>query len=300
MKEKNAAKPKRHRGYILTLAGAKKIQNRISDLEEKTGIKYNANKISEQSQLISSQGLHPTTIRKILRRTSGSDEQSLRLIFKVFQLELEAEDYTQPGLEEIVGVNSSQDWGEAVDVSVFSGRNLELELLKKWVISDRCRLVLLLGMGGIGKTSLAVKLGQVLEEKFDFLIWRSVRNGKFLEELLIEIIDFFAPHEIETQPKPTLSYLSQLIYYLRGYKCLLILDNLETILKPGSPAGSYREGYEDYGEFLRTIAETTHQSCVILTGREKPQGISAFEGENAAVRVLSLKGLPPENAEKIF
>ncbi|MCT7952182.1 NB-ARC domain-containing protein [Ancylothrix sp. C2] len=300
MKEKNSAKPKRHRGYLLTPAGAKKIQNRISELEEKTGIKYNANKIAERTQLISSQGLHPTTIRKILRGTSGSDEQSLRLIFKVFQLELEEEDYTQPGLDEIVGVNASQDWGEAVDVSVFYGRDLELELLKKAVISDRCRLVLLLGMGGIGKTSLSVKLGQLLEDKFEFLIWRSLRNGQFLEEILIELLDFFGQNEIEIQRKPTQSYLSQLIYYLRSARCLLILDNFETILKPGSPAGSYREGYEDYGEFLRAIAETNHQSCVILTGREKPQGISALEGENAAVRVLSLKGLPAENAERIF
>ncbi|HEY9810405.1 MAG TPA: NB-ARC domain-containing protein [Halomicronema sp.] len=300
MKEKNAAKPKRHRGYLLTSAGAKKIQNRISELEEKTGIKYNANKISERTQLISSQGLHPTTIRKILRRTSGSDEQSLRLIFKVFQLELEEQDYTQPGLEEIVCVNSSQDWGEAVDVSVFYGRDWELELLKKSVISDRCRLVLLLGMGGIGKTSLSVKLGQVLEEQFEFLIWRSLRNGHFLEEILIDILDFFSKHEIESQRKPNQSYLSQLVYYLRAARCLLILDNWETILKPGSPAGSYRAGYEDYGEFLRVIAETNHQSCVILTGREKPQGISAFEGENAAVKVFSLKGLSTENAEQIF
>lgn len=300
MKEKNSAKPKRHRGYLLTPAGAKKIQNRISELEEKTGIKYNPNKIAERSQLISIQGLHPTTIRKILRRTSGSDEQSLRLIFKVFQLDLEEQDYTQPGLEEIVSIKAYQDWGEAVDVSVFYGRDFELEILKKWVISDRCRLVLLLGMGGIGKTSLSVKLGQLLEEQFEFLIWRSLRNGQFLEELLIEIIDFFSQHEIEPQPKQNQSYLSQVICYLRVSRCLLILDNWETILKPGSPAGSYREGYEDYGEFLRVIAETSHQSCVILTGREKPQSISAFEGENAAVRVLSLKGLSAENAEIIF
>ncbi len=300
VKEKNSAKPKRHRGYLLTPAGAKKIQNRISELEEKTGIKYNVNKISERTQLISSQGLHPTTIRKILRRTSASDEQSLRLIFKVFQLDLEEQDYTQPGLEEIVCINSYQDWGEAVDVSVFYGRDWELELLKKWVISDQCRLVLLLGMGGIGKTSLAVKLGQLVEDKFEFLIWRSLRHGHFLEEILMDIIDFFSQHEIEPQRKPSLSYLSQLIYYLRAGRCLLILDNWETILKPGSPAGSYRAGYEDYGEFLRVIAETNHQSCVILTGREKPQGISAFEGENAAVRVLSLKGLLAENAEQIF
>ena len=44
------------------------------------------------------------------------------------------------------------DWGEAPDVEIFYGRQTESTQLKQWLIADRCRLVAVLGMGGIGKT----------------------------------------------------------------------------------------------------------------------------------------------------
>ncbi len=48
------------------------------------------------------------------------------------------------------------DWGEALDVPTFYGREEELALLSQWVGEARCRVVSVLGMGGIGKSALAV------------------------------------------------------------------------------------------------------------------------------------------------
>jgi hypothetical protein len=53
--------------------------------------------------------------------------------------------------------NMRSYWREALDVSALSGRTEELKTLKQWIVDARCRLVELLGMGGIGKTSLSVR-----------------------------------------------------------------------------------------------------------------------------------------------
>ncbi|NET53548.1 MAG: hypothetical protein F6K09_34340, partial [Merismopedia sp. SIO2A8] len=68
-----------------------------------------------------------------------------------------------------------QDWGEATSVRVFYGRTAELYTLEKWLLEDGCRLVTILGMGGMGKTTLSVKLAEQLQDKFDYVIWRSLR-----------------------------------------------------------------------------------------------------------------------------
>jgi WD40 repeat protein len=299
---RKSTRSKRHRGYILTPAGATKLKNRIRELEAKTGVKYNPSKISQKAQLISSQGLHPTTIRKILRGTSGGDEASLRLIFQVLELQLEEQDYTQPGLDEIVQIDSYQDWGEAIDVSVFYGRNTELESLQQLILQQNFRLIAIVGMGGIGKTSLSIKLTQQIQTHFQFVIWRSLRNAPLLEDLLPELLQFLSqnnPDEI-TLAKTISVQISQLIDAFRNARCLLVLDNVETILQQGSPAGRYCLGYESYGELLRRIAQTTHQSCLILTSREKPQGIAAIEGEFLPVHFWQLEGLPDEESQKIL
>src|SRR5947209_6408717 len=50
------------------------------------------------------------------------------------------------------------DWGEALAVASFYGRERELAMLTEWVTQERCRVVSVLGLGGIGKSALAVSL----------------------------------------------------------------------------------------------------------------------------------------------
>lgn len=179
---------------------------------------------------------------------------------------------------------SRQDWGEAADVSIFYGRSKELDTLTQWVEQDRCRLVAILGMGGIGKTAIAVKLAQQTQAGFDCVIWRSLRNAPPLETLLADLVPFLSNQQ-DTQ-----NTLTRLVYHLRNSRCLLILDNLETLMQGGDRAGQFRDGYEEYGELLRTVSEVDHRSCAILTSREKPAVVAAFEGEELKVRSLSLSG----------
>jgi len=188
--------------------------------------------------------------------------------------------------------NRCQDWGEAIDVSIFYGRTSELIKLSQWILQDNCRLICLLGMGGIGKTALSVKLSQQIKDEFDYVIWRSLRNAPPLENLLNELV-LFLSHQQDNKAE-----LCQLVKYLRSHRCLIILDNLETILN-ADRAGHYRLGYENYGELLQVIGETPHSSCIVVTSREKPAEVATFEGVELAVRSLRLSGLQAE-AEQLF
>lgn len=77
-----------------------------------------------------------------------------------------------------------QDWGEAIDVSAFQGRQKELVQVEQWIVEHRCRLVAILGMGGIGKTAFSVKLAEEIQGQFEYVIWRSLHLAPPLEVLL--------------------------------------------------------------------------------------------------------------------
>jgi WD40 repeat protein len=193
-------------------------------------------------------------------------------------------DRTVAGLASPLTQMPQIDWGEAPDISVFYGREAERETLGDWLMQDGCRLVALLGMGGIGKSSLAAKIAHDLQAQFEAVIWRSLRNAPQLEPLLAELVAFLS------QQQDTQATLPRLLHWLRSRRCLVILDNVETILQAGDQAGHYLVGYEPYGDLFRSLGEAAHQSCVILTSREKPAEMAAFEGEGLRVRSLPLLG----------
>ncbi|MEM9092092.1 MAG: NB-ARC domain-containing protein, partial [Cyanobacteria bacterium P01_F01_bin.53] len=185
-----------------------------------------------------------------------------------------------------------QDWGGALDVSTFYGRENELTQLSTWVTTDRCRLITLVGMGGIGKTALSVKLGEKVQNEFKVLVWRSLRNAPPIEELLLDIVQVLSAQQIGTMPDSLDAQISCLLECLRNARCLLILDNAESLLCGQQQIGQFREGYEGYGQLLRSVGETRHQSCLVLTSREKFKSLSTKEGPGLLIRSLRLAGLP--------
>ena len=138
-----------------------------------------------------------------------------------------------------------------------------------------------------------MKLTQQIASEFDFLIWRSLRNAPPFDRLLANIIQFLSQQQAIEQnlPQDIGSRISKLIEYLHSYRCLLILDNVEAILQSGTTCGSYRPSYEDYGELIKRIRDIPHQSCVVLTSREKPQEFIPLERNKLPVRSIQIKGL---------
>lgn len=190
--------------------------------------------------------------------------------------------------------------GEAIDVAKFCGRTTELETLSQWILGDRCRVVTLLGMGGMGKTALSVKIAEQLQGEFEYVIWRSLRQAPSFDDKMTDCIKILSQQEVVTLPADHHEQITCLIEYFRKSRCLLILDNFETILQHGQRTGFYREGYESYGELLWRLGETEHQSCVLITSREKPAEIATLEGDGLSVRTLALSGLEAAAGQTIL
>jgi WD40 repeat protein len=190
--------------------------------------------------------------------------------------------------------------GEAIDVSKFYGRTQELETLSKWILGDRCRVITLIGMGGMGKTALSVKIVEELQSEFDYVIWRSLRHAPTFRDKMGDCLKILSQQQTTTLPADYHEQITCLIEYFRKSRCLLILDNFDTLLEHGQGTGTYLDGYEAYGELLWRVGETNHQSSVLITSREKPSEVVALEGDGLAVRTLALSGLELDAAKTIL
>jgi hypothetical protein len=113
------------------------------------------------------------------------------------------------------------------------------------------------------------------------------------------LISFLTNQAIAALPQDFNSLLLMFIQALQQSRCLIVLDNVESILRSGETAGHYSEGYEGYGELFREIGQVRHQSCVILTSREKPADVLAPDSSDRMVRSIQLNGLK-EEARQMF
>jgi len=302
---------RRRRGVILTPQGLKKLQIAKSEAEsgENDDRRYTLENLNIRT------GLDPDTLMKVFACEAGVDKRTLNICFRAFNLQLEPNDYKlqAPQFEVVEGRGGAtrqvlQDWGEAPDVSVFCGRSEELTTLTHWILKDRCRLVALLGMGGMGKTCLSVKLAEKIQDEFEFVIWRSLRNAPPVKDILAELIQFLSNERETDLPETVDGRVSLLIRYLREHRTLLVLDDVEKILQgcnrqemsSNYPPEQYRQGYDGYGEFFKRVGEARHQSCLVLTSRERPKEVGLLEGETLPVRVLQVKGLQVAEVEEML
>jgi WD40 repeat protein/transcriptional regulator with XRE-family HTH domain len=191
------------------------------------------------------------------------------------------------------------DWGQAIDVAALYGRESELATLRTWIVDDRCRVVALIGLGGIGKSSLALRAVHIMESAFDRVLFRSLQNGPPLAEVIDQIIRAVSEQQ-SVPPDQVVDKIALLVQLFREQRCLLILDNFESVMQGGALTGSYRSGYDSYGALLHAFGDRSHRSCLLLTSREKPAELGKLEGRSTPVRTLSIGGLDDTACQRLL
>jgi WD40 repeat protein len=190
-------------------------------------------------------------------------------------------------------------WSEAPDTQTFFGRTADVETLQGWLADKRCKMAVVSGLGGAGKSFLATYVARQVAPSFDYVIWRSLRNARPLRDMLIDWLMILSDQKLSHIPEDENACIDLVRQHLQARRCLLILDNLETVLEPGEHAGQFEAMYRGYGRLLQDIAGTPHQSCLLVTTRELPADLVPLIDNNAAVRSLRLGGLTVEEAQRL-
>lgn len=190
-------------------------------------------------------------------------------------------------------------WGELeIDVSNFYGRQSLLSMLNTWIVHERCQLVVMCGMRGVGKTALSQTLNTQICSYFTHSICLSLRLAPSLTELLVKLLCSFTDFDVANIPATVEGQLTLLIQHFRQQSCLVILDDTEAIAQPGALAGRERDGYEHYRELLKGVAATLHQSCLVWVGQEEPEQYAELTGYKT--RRMAVPGMALDEALELL
>ncbi len=150
-------------------------------------------------------------------------------------------------------------------ISNFYGREGELEELRR-ILESRCRLLTLVGLGGIGKTRLALELGRQLPQRVALAEFASVTRSSEIPTVI--------GAAIRLSRVPSHDYVERLEVELGKVPTVLILDNVEEIAETDSLA------------FVEGLLKRVSNLTVLATSRI-PLGLA--EEHVFAVQPLSLQ-----------
>ena len=169
----------------------------------------------------------------------------------------------------------------------FYERETELEILHDWILNKNTRLISILGLCGIGKTTLVRRFIDLKLENFEVIIWRSLKFPKSLDLFLDDLLKTAEQEHNESIDDK----LRKLLDILTEKKCLIIIDDIENIFASGQFAGSYQTEYKNYQNLFTKITEVEHQSTLILISQEKCTDMDLGDEELSPIKCLELSGL---------
>ncbi len=155
----------------------------------------------------------------------------------------------------------------------FVGRKQELTQLTGYLANPDCRLLTIVGFGGIGKTRLALALAEQELQSFPDGVWLTSLVGLSSADLLVSSIAGGIGLTLLGSKDPK----KQLIDFLQDKECLLLLDNFEHLVQ-GVP-------------LLQELLDSTPKLKILVTSRV----VLELKGE----WIFDLDGLsyPPQNTE---
>ncbi|WP_432737413.1 methyltransferase domain-containing protein [Maridesulfovibrio sp. FT414] len=186
------------------------------------------------------------------------------------------------------------------------GRDTELTTLKNWINKEKCSVIGIVGMRGVGKSMLTSHFcrSQISNANscdanhFDHIIWKGLVNAPPLIDIISDIIQIVSGQPRIELPTDTDALLCILLEYLQHKKCLIVLDNFESILDPKLiDIDSY---IQQYSKLIKKLGSSKHSSCLLLTSSVVPKALAALEGNNRPTRKLELFGIDNINGIRIF
>jgi len=171
----------------------------------------------------------------------------------------------------------------------FIGREKEMEQVRQ-ALASRSYLVVIEGIGGIGKTALALEVAHELWEEglYEAVIWTTARD-RALD--LNDILDTFArtidyPYIAQLPPEEKPTEAAKL---MRAKKCLLLVDNYETIKDEAVPGFLL-----NLPEPSKALITTRHHALgeartIPLKGMEQGEALALMRAEGERLGLESVQ-----------
>ena len=226
------------------------------------------------------------TIERFINKSKSNSSQQVGLINSHISVCSNNPQDSPKNTESNISSKSYHDLTLAPKITHFYNRTTELQTLSNWLTNQNTRLISVLGLSGIGKTTLVKQFVDLNLQQFDVVIWKNLKISHSLDRIITEILT-----TVNTEPIETDNKLTQLFNLLRQQRCLIILDDVQELFTKGEFAGQYQTEYKDYKTFFTMMIEIEHQSSLILISQEQCQEMLCLDEELYPVKCLELKGI---------